>query len=119
MIKSSMIQVLINILVNAKEILVSNKIEQAEINITIDETKEVITISICDNAGGIPESIMDKIGQPYFTTKKELNGVGLGLYISRTILEKHLCGTLTWHNEDKGACFVITLLANNLFKSAI
>ncbi|MFA6190982.1 MAG: PAS domain S-box protein [Sulfurimonas sp.] len=118
-VKSSLIQVLINILVNAKEVLLSNKIEQAVINITIDETKEAITISICDNAGGIPEFIIDKIGQPYFTTKKELNGVGLGLYISRTIVEKHLCGTLTWHNEDKGACFVITLLTNNLFKQVI
>lgn len=82
---------------------------QATININVNETKEAITISICDNGGGIPESIIDKIGQPYFTTKQELNGTRLGLYTSKTIAEKHLFGTLTWHNEEKGACFVITL----------
>ncbi|MCX6072794.1 MAG: PAS domain S-box protein [Campylobacterales bacterium] len=108
-VKSSLIQVLLNIFSNAKEVLVANKVEHASITTRVSETKEAITLSICDNGGGIPPSIMGKIGQPYFTTKQEFNGVGLGLYISRTIVEKHLCGTLTWHNEDKGACFVITL----------
>ncbi len=107
--KSSLIQVLLNLLGNAKDILLANKVADAAITVTVTETNEVITISICDNAGGIPESIMNKIGQPYFTTKQEFNGTGLGLYISRSIIEKHLFGTLTWHNEENGACFVITL----------
>jgi|FLOH01.1.fsa_nt_gi two-component system, LuxR family, sensor kinase FixL len=107
--KSSLVQVLLNIIGNAKDILLEKEIMQATININVNETKEAITISICDNGGGIPESIIDKIGQPYFTTKQELNGTGLGLYTSKTIAEKHLFGTLTWHNEEKGACFVITL----------
>ena len=107
--KASLIQVLLNILGNAKDVLLAKEIQQAKINITANEENEIITLSICDNAGGIPESIMNKIGQPYFTTKQALNGTGLGLYISRTIIEKHLFGTFTWHNEDQGACFVITL----------
>lgn len=107
--KSSLIQVLLNILGNAKDILVTKNVAQAAITVTVSETNEAITISICDNAGGIPEAAMKKIGQPYFTTKQEFNGTGLGLYISRTIIEKHLFGTLTWHNEKNGACFVITL----------
>lgn len=106
---SSLIQVFLNLLGNAKDMLLANKVANAAITITVTETDEVIIISICDNAGGIPESIMHKIGQPYFTTKQEFNGTGLGLYISRSIIEKHLFGTLTWHNEEKGACFVITL----------
>ena len=107
--KSSLMQVLLNILGNAKDMLVAKKVAHAAITVTVNEINEVITISICDNAGGIPESNMTKIGQPYFTTKEALNGTGLGLYISRTIIEKHLFGTLTWHNEESGACFVITL----------
>ncbi len=106
--KSSLIQILLNIIGNAKEMLLEKKVPEATVNININETKETIIISICDNGGGIPESIINKIGQPYFTTKKKLNGTGLGLHISKTIVEKHFFGTLLWHNEKEGACFVIT-----------
>ena len=107
--KSSLVQVLLNILGNAKHMLVDNRIDNPIIDLTISSTDDSITISVCDNGGGIPDSIIDKLAQPYFTTKNEFNGKGLGLYISRTIVEKHLFGTLTWHNEQDGACFVITL----------
>ena len=107
--KASFIQVLLNIIGNAKDALLTKEVEQAAIDITASEENETITISICDNAGGIPESIINKIDEPYFTTKQQLNGTGLGLYIARTIVEKHLFGTLSWHNEEKGACFVIVL----------
>lgn len=107
--KSSLVQVLLNILGNAKHILVDKKIENPTINLHIYSTDESTVLSICDNGGGIQDSIIDKLAHPYFTTKNEFNGKGLGLYISRTIVEKHLFGTLTWHNEKDGACFVITL----------
>lgn len=107
--KSSLIQVLLSIIGNAKDILLAKEPLEAAINISISESKEAVTISICDNGGGIPEAIIDKIDQPYFTTKQELNGTGLGLYISRTIIKKHLGGTLSWHNEEQGACFVMTV----------
>jgi len=107
--KSSLIQVLLGILSNAKEALLSNKIAEAAINISASENQDILTIAIYDNAGGIQESVLKKIGEPYFTTKEELNGKGLGLYIAKTIVEKHLFGTLSWHNNAKGACFVITL----------
>jgi PAS domain S-box-containing protein len=108
--KSSLIQVLLNILSNAKDEFLAKKVTPAFITVTINETKEAVTIAICDNAGGISPSIIDKLGQPYFTTKK-LTGTGLGLHISRTIVEKYLLGTLSWHNDKDGACFVITLNA--------
>lgn len=107
--KASFIQVLLNIIGNAKDALLTKEVEQAAIDITASEENETITISVCDNAGGIPESIINKIDEPYFTTKQQLNGTGLGLYIARTIVEKHLFGTLSWHNKEKGACFVIVL----------
>ena len=106
--KSSLVQVILNVLNNAKDEFMTKKVTQPAITITVNETTEAVTITICDNAGGIPESIIEKLGQPYFTTKK-LTGTGLGLHISRTIVEKYLLGTFSWHNEKDGACFVITL----------
>lgn len=106
--KSSLMQVLLNILGNAKDALVSNNVADARINLTVNETDDAFILSICDNAGGIPEDVMNKINQPYFTTKQE-NGTGLGVYIAQTIIEKQLSGSLAWHNTLKGACFVVTL----------
>jgi PAS domain S-box-containing protein len=107
--KGSLVQVLLSILGNAKNILVNQNIADPTINLNVSSTDDSVVISVCDNGGGIPDSIIDKIDQPYFSTKDEFNGKGLGLYISRTIVERHLFGTLTWHNEQDGACFVITL----------
>jgi len=106
--KNSLVQVLLNIVSNAKDALISNKVAEAQINIIANETQDSILMSLCDNAGGIADDILDKIHEPYFSTKA-LTGTGLGLYISHTIVEKHLFGTFTWHNKDKGACFVIKL----------
>jgi PAS domain S-box-containing protein len=107
--KNSLIHVLLNILSNAKDAFDANGITHATVMISVDETPKVIKISICDNAGGIREEILDHLAQPYFTTKG-VAGTGLGLYISRTIIEKYFSGTLQWDNNAvNGACFVITL----------
>ena len=106
--KNQLIQVLLNIINNAKDALISNNVTAAAIDISVEETLDVVVISICDNAGGIPEQIKDKINEPYFTTK-EFNGTGLGLYIAQIIIEKYLGGTLSWYNKGSGVCFVITL----------
>jgi len=107
--KSSLVQVLLNIIGNAIDALSQKKIPKGKIDINIDENDKEIIISIHDNAGGIPESIIQQIDQPYFSTKESKVGTGYGLYISRMIMDKHLFGTLSWHNEAEGACFVITL----------
>lgn len=103
-----LLQVFLNLLGNAKDILLDKDVTDAKITITIDETKDSIITNICDNGGGIPEDAIKRLGEPYFTTKKE-NGTGLGLYMSITIVKKHLNGSLTWENRDKGACFIVTL----------
>lgn len=106
--KNSLVQVFLNILGNAKDALESAQVKPAIITVIIDETPTSIITTIRDNGGGIPEAILDKIAEPYFTTKG-LMGTGLGLYISQTIIEKYFFGTLTWYNKNHGACFVITL----------
>ena len=111
-----LMQVFINIIKNAKDALQDQEIESKSITIT-SKFNDYIKIKIEDNAGGIPDEIMDNIFDPYFTTKGEKNGTGLGLYMSKTIIEKYLNGRLTAYNSEKGACFEITLpfeLDNNV-----
>jgi PAS domain S-box-containing protein len=104
-------QVLMNLLNNAKDALIENNIENKSIIIKsyIDETN--IYIDIEDNAGGVPDKIIDKIFDPYFSTKSK-NGTGIGLYMSKTIIDEHLSGNLSVQNTQKGAIFNISLPLN-------
>ncbi|MCK5111243.1 MAG: PAS domain-containing protein [Arcobacteraceae bacterium] len=112
-----LMQVFINIIKNAKEALVDNDIKNRKIFIKMEDKLDTISIKICDNGTGISKDIIDKIYDPYFTTKDKENGTGLGLYMSKTIIEKHLQGTLKVSNKDAscfqenctGACFEIQL----------
>lgn len=104
-----LMQVLINILKNAKEVLVDNEIAKAKILVYIEDSDDEVIITICDNGGGIDDDIKDQIFDPYFSTKNKKNGTGLGLYMSRTIVEKHLHGEIDIYNKDGGACFVIRI----------
>lgn len=104
-----LMQVIINIVKNAKEALVANDIEDKEIDISVEEESNIFTIKICDNAGGVDKDIVHQIFNPYFTTKNEKQGTGLGLYMSKTIVEKHLKGKIEVTNIESGACFQITL----------
>ena len=101
---SELKQVLLNLIKNAEDVLVENNIQNPYIKITTNDN----ILTVCDNGGGIPSNIIDKIFDPYFSTK-DLNGTGLGLYMSKTIIEEHCNGTLSVHNEKDGACFTITL----------
>ena len=103
-----LMQVMINIIKNAKEALVEKEIEDKKISIVVEYNDNVI-IKIQDNAGGIDMGVIDKIFDPYFTTKGKEYGTGLGLYMSKTIVEKHLHGVLTASNVEDGACFEIKL----------
>jgi len=104
-----LMQVYINIVKNAKEALVERKIKDAHILINIYEDENNIISEIKDNALGIDTEIMKKIFDPYFTTKGVKNGTGLGLYMSKTIVEKHLNGMISAKNIENGVCFKITL----------
>lgn len=103
-----LMQVLMNILHNAKELFIQQTQDEKRISIVIVDKDNDVEIVICDNAGGIPEESMDQIFYPYFSTKNEQNGSGLGLYITKTIVEKHLMGKIEVENKFNGACFKIS-----------
>jgi len=102
-------QVILNLLHNAEDILIEKNIENPQIEINTYENK----ITISDNGGGIDENIIDKVFDPYFSTKKQKNGTGLGLYMSKTIIEEHCSGKLCVHNDENGAVFTIILEEDN------
>ena len=104
-----LLQVLINILKNAKDALVANTTKERKIELITERLEQNVIISIRDNAGGIDEAIMGKIFDPYFSTKDEKNGTGLGLYMSKTIIEKHLQGSIEVQNYSAGVSFKIVL----------
>ena len=98
-------QVLLNILKNAEEILCEREVKDPKIYIMTQDNRLIIQ----DNGGGIDEAIIDKIFDPYFSTKSEKNGTGLGLYMSKMIIEDHCQGKLSVSNNEKGAVFTIEL----------
>ncbi len=105
-------QVILNILVNAKDALIKQKIKYPKISLHVKRIDNGYTIEIKDNAGGISKEIIDDIFDIYFTTKKDEGGMGLGLYMSRLIIESKLNGTLSVFNSAEGACFSINLPIN-------
>ena len=107
--RNELIQVLLNLLSNAKDALVIAEVENAVVRVTVSEREEAVVIEVCDNAIGIDSDIIDKIFEPYFSTKNEKNGTGLGLYMTKTIVEEHLNGTIVVENIDPGVCFKIIL----------
>lgn len=107
--KDELVQAIINITTNAKEALVENAIKDPNITLTCRDDKDFVIIEMLDNAGGIKPDIMSKIFTPYFSTKKEKNGTGLGLYMTKTIVEEYLDGDIFVTNTDKGALFSIKL----------
>ncbi len=99
-IENELIQVLINILNNAKDILLTKDNQKRLIFINTYKKENVLIIEILDNAGGIKNDIIDRIFEPYFTTKHKSQGTGIGLYISEEITRTHLNGTLHVNNEN-------------------
>jgi signal transduction histidine kinase len=107
--QSELQQVIMNLLKNAMDALVEKqpKLRQIKIRVGQNENRQILEVQ--DNAGGIDEEIIDRIFDPYFTTKGKLNGTGLGLYMSKLIIEEHLRGRLFVQNQDSGANFRIEL----------
>jgi len=102
-------QVLLNILTNAKDALIEKGINNPTVWIRSFGENEKIILEIEDNAGGIDESIIEKVFEPYFTTKDKTVGTGIGLYMSKMIIENNMGGTIHAYNGKKGALFRIEL----------
>jgi C4-dicarboxylate-specific signal transduction histidine kinase len=100
-------QALLNILTNARDALVVNNTAEAKITLCTFKDGGSAVVTVTDNAGGIPDEVIEKIFDPYFTTKGPDNGTGLGLFISRTIIEKNMKGRLSVRNTGNGSEFKI------------
>ncbi|MEA2017809.1 MAG: DUF3365 domain-containing protein [Campylobacterota bacterium] len=100
-------QAFVNIINNANDVLVEKNIKNKFIKITTFVKKDKNIITIEDNACGIDIAILDKIFEPYFSTKHASIGTGIGLYMTKTIIEKNNNGTISVANTDKGAIFTI------------
>ncbi len=104
-----LLQVFLNLIKNAKEAFEDKNIENKIIEISIIKNNQIVKIEIYDNAYNIDEKIKDKVFDPYFSTKAEKTGTGLGLYMSKTIIEKHLNGALGFYNKNEGVVFYVDL----------
>ncbi len=102
-------QVIINLVSNAQDVLVEKKVQSAYIKLKSYSDDENYILEISDNGGGISEDVIDKIFNPYFSTRLKQDGIGLGLYMSKTIVEEHCRGKLSCYNTSDGACFKVEL----------
>ncbi|AXH13758.1 CHASE4 sensor-containing signal transduction histidine kinase [Malaciobacter mytili LMG 24559] len=102
-------QSILNILSNAKDALIETTLENKKIVVKSYKKNETAIIEIEDNAGGIEDKIKNKIFEPYFTTKEEGKGTGIGLYMTKTIIENSMYGKLEVENTKDGAKFIIKL----------
>lgn len=108
-VKNELDYVFVNLLINAHEIFQIKNPANRHIYIRIHQEKEEATIIIGDTGGGISPEHIEKIFDPYFSTKEDPSGAGVGLFITKNIIEKTFKGTLHAQNTQEGAEFVIAL----------
>ena len=106
---NELLQALLNIIKNAVDNFILKKTDSPTIYIQGYIRQKEFIIEIADNGGGINKRILEKIFDPYFSTKSDQNGTGIGLYMTKTIIEDHCDGHIEASNTDKGALFSITL----------
>jgi signal transduction histidine kinase len=102
-------QAFLNILSNAKDVLIQREIKSPFIKVTISSGNKYVLIKVQDNGRGIEEKNLERIFEPYFTTKHAKQGTGIGLYMSKMIIEDNMQGVLNAKNLEEGACFTIKL----------
>ena len=107
MYPNEVMQVILNLMKNSEYNFLEKQIQNPMISIETFEQKHNSVIRICDNGGGIPKEIAKKVFEPYFSTKEEKHGAGLGLYMSKVMIEEHHDALLHMINQDNGVCFEI------------
>ena len=107
--RNEFVQVLIALLQNSYEAIEKSGQKDGKIYIDIEPKDKTCTLTIKDNGGGITEEIMGQIFEPYFSTKTEKNGTGMGLYMAKTVIEKTMDGQISTYNTYEGAVFCIEL----------
>jgi|GEM_PF-5374288 len=112
-LESELQQVIINIINNAKDVFIEKNQEDAFIKTEVIKCQNEVIITILDNAGGIPDDVITRVFEPYFTTKEEGKGTGLGLYMSKMIIDDNMNGNLSVENTRTGALFTIKIGLND------
>jgi signal transduction histidine kinase len=107
--KNEFSQVLLNIIVNAKEVLLLRQPLSPRVKIICSQKGDSALVTFKDNGGGIASEILEKIFDPYFTTKFMSQGTGMGLYVSKMIIEKHMSGKISVTSNEEGAEVTIEL----------
>ena len=102
-------QAVFNLIANGVDVLVEQQPSQRIISIAIWREESWVAVAISDTGGGIPEAVGNRIFEPYFTTKPHKQGTGLGLYMTKNIVENSLKGTLVWENSQQGAVMTIRI----------
>ena len=99
----------LNLITNAKDELLERDVNKPKIEIKIIEEDDICSIKVIDNAGGIPKKILERVFEPYFSTKEQGKGTGLGLYMSKRIIEESMKGKISVENGKNGAIFSINM----------
>lgn len=107
--KNELLQVFLNLFSNSRDAFADHDVDDPTIMCSCEDRDEKILFLIKDNAGGIPQNIITRIFEPYFSTKGEKNGTGLGLYMSSIIIEKHLKGNVRVCSYDGITTFAIQI----------
>jgi signal transduction histidine kinase len=106
-------QVIMNVLANSRDAIAekldSGKVARGDINIKIGDDDDKLRVDITDNGGGIPVDILERIFEPYFTTKEDQKGTGVGLYMSKVVIEDHMKGRISIGNAGDGTILSIVL----------
>lgn len=103
------VQVIVTILSNIRDLILEKSLKDKLVSIRSFKEDDLIQLSITDNCGGIDENNLSKIFDPYFTTKHQSMGTGLGLYIARMIIEENMNGKISAYNANDGAKFIIEI----------
>ncbi len=105
MFHNEIMQVILNLFKNSEYNFIDKEIADPVITISTFSHQKKNVIRICDNGGGIPKEVVKQVFDPYYSTKDEKNGTGLGLYMSKIIVEKHHSAQLKMINSKEGVCF--------------
>jgi signal transduction histidine kinase len=103
-----------NLLNNSKDAIKGNEVVEGMVEFHVEKIDEKNALILFqDNGGGIPSDYIEKIFEPYFTTKHKSQGTGIGLYMSKRIVEERIEGSISVSNNELGACFKIIIPITN------
>jgi len=115
---SELMQVLFTLINNARDAFVDKNIKEKRITLAAYQDQQEIIIQVKDNAQGLDKAIIDKIFDPYFTTKHQSQGTGLGLYIAKMVIEKSMYGSLSVFKSQQETVFQIELFLDNKIQNS-